>query len=50
MGGDADDVITDECIEALFCGEWHWSPDCRLSTQLINMQKGTVPFEVNPKS
>ena len=28
LGGDADDIISNECEEALFCGEWHWKPSC----------------------
>lgn len=42
MGGDADDVIANECIEALFCGEWHWKPTCTLTTQLINIAKSKM--------
>ena len=42
LGGDADDVISNECEEALFCGEWHWKPSCKLSTQLINIAKSKM--------
>ena len=24
MGGNAVEVISEECYDALFCGEWHW--------------------------
>lgn len=42
MGGDADDVISDECMEALFCGEWHWKPTRELSSQLIQIAKSKM--------
>lgn len=42
MGGDADDMISTECMEALFCGEWHWKPTCKLSTQLIDIAKSKM--------
>lgn len=42
LGGDADDIICNECEEALFCGEWHWKPTCKLSTQLIDIAKSKM--------
>ena len=42
MGGHAVDVISDECLEALFCGEWHWKPTWKLSTMLINIAKSKM--------
>lgn len=42
MGGDADDVIADECLDALFNGEWHWKPTCKLTTQLIDIAKSKM--------
>lgn len=42
MGGDAVDVICDECLEALFCGEWHWKPKRELSSMLINIAKSKM--------
>lgn len=42
MGGDAVDVITDECLEALLCGEWHWKPNRELSSMLINIAKSKM--------
>lgn len=42
IGGDAVEVITDECLEALFCGEWHWKPNRSLSSMLINIAKSKM--------
>lgn len=42
MGGHAVDVISEECLEALFCGEWHWKPTWKLSTMLINIAKSKM--------
>ena len=42
MGGDAVDVISDECLEALLCGEWHWKPNRELSSMLINIAKSKM--------
>lgn len=42
MGGDADDVICDECEEALFCGEVHWKPTRSLSSMLIQVAKSKM--------
>ena len=39
MGGDAVSVICNECLEALFCGEWHWKPKRELSSMLIQIAK-----------
>lgn len=41
-GGDAVDVISDDCMEALMCGEWHWKPDRELSSMLINIAKSKM--------
>lgn len=45
MGGDAVDVIGEECIEALFCGEWHWKPTRELSSMLIQIAKSKMGRE-----
>ena len=42
MGGHAVDVISEECLEALFCGEWHWKPTWKLSSMLINIAKSKM--------
>ena len=42
MGGNAVEVISQECYEALFCGEWHWKPTWKLSTMLINIAKSKM--------
>ena len=42
MGGNAIDVISEECLEALFCGEWHWKPTWKLQTMLINIAKSKM--------
>lgn len=42
LGGDAVDIISEECLEALFCGEWHWKPDRELSSMLINIAKSKM--------
>ena len=42
LGGDAVDAISEECLEALFCGEWHWKPDRELSSMLINIAKSKM--------
>lgn len=42
MGGDAVDVISDESMEALLCGEWHWKPNRELSSMLINIAKSKM--------
>ena len=36
------DVIGEECIEALFCGEWHWKPTRELSSMLIQIAKSKM--------
>lgn len=41
-GGDAVDVISDECMEALICGEWHWKPSRELSSMLIQIAKSKM--------
>ena len=42
MGGDAVEVISEECLEALFCGEWHWKPTRELSSMLIQIAKSKM--------
>lgn len=42
MGGDAVSVIGTECLEALFCGEWHWKPTRELSSMLIQIAKSKM--------
>jgi len=42
MGGDAVDVICDECEEALFCGEVHWKPTRSLKSMLIQVAKSKM--------
>ncbi len=42
MGGDAVQVISQECYEALFCGEWHWKPKRELSSMLIEIAKSKM--------
>ena len=42
MGGDPVEVLTEECLEALFCGEWHWKPTRELSSQLIQIAKSKM--------
>lgn len=37
MGGNAVVVICQECIDALFAGEWHWKPGWSLLKQLKRM-------------
>lgn len=37
MGGNAIDVLCQECLEALFTGERHWKPNYALSTTLIDI-------------
>ena len=46
MGGDAVDVISDECLEALFCGEWHWKPNRSLNSMLINIAKSKMGHRI----
>jgi len=42
IGGDAVEVICNECLEALFCGEWHWKPSRELSSMLIQIAKSKM--------
>ncbi len=42
VGGDAVDMICNECLEAMFCGEWHWKPNRKLSSMLINIAKSKM--------
>lgn len=42
MGGNAVEVISQECYEALFGGEWHWKPTRELSSMLIQIAKSKM--------
>ena len=42
MGGNAVEVISQECYDALFCGEWHWKPKRELSSMLIEIAKSKM--------
>lgn len=42
MGGDAVEVICNECLEALFCGEWHWKKTRALDSMLIQIAKSKM--------
>lgn len=42
MGGNAVDVLCNDCFEALLCGEWHWHPTWELSSQLIEIAKSKL--------
>lgn len=42
MGGNAVEVISQECYDALFCGEWHWKPKRNLSSMLIEIAKSKM--------
>ena len=42
MGGNAVEIITQECCESLFCGEWHWKPGRELSSMLIQIAKSKM--------
>lgn len=42
MGGDPVEVLTEECLEALYSGEWHWKPTRELSSQLIQIAKSKM--------
>lgn len=42
MGGNAVEVISKECYDALFCGEWHWKPTRELSSMLIQIAKSKM--------
>lgn len=42
MGGDAVEVISNECLEALFCGEWHWKSTRSLESMLIQIAKSKM--------
>ena len=46
MGGNALDVLTDECFAALMTGEWHWHPTWELSTQLIQIAKSKISHRI----
>ena len=46
MGGDAVDVICEECLQALLCGEWHWKPNRSLSSMLINIAKSKMGHRI----
>ena len=42
MGGNAVEIISQECCEALFCGEWLWNPNRKLSSMLIQIAKSKM--------
>jgi len=42
MGGNAVEVIAEECYEALMCGEWHWKENRTLSSMLIQIAKSKM--------
>ena len=42
MGGNAVEVISQECYDALFGGEWHWKPTRELSSMLIQIAKSKM--------
>ena len=42
MGGNAVEVISQECYDALFGGEWHWKPNRELSSMLIQIAKSKM--------
>jgi hypothetical protein len=42
LGEDVVGRIATECMEALFCGEWHWNPNRELSSQLIQIAKSKM--------
>lgn len=42
MGGNAVEVISEECYEALFCGEWHWKETRNLTSMLIQIAKSKM--------
>jgi DNA-directed RNA polymerase specialized sigma24 family protein len=42
MGGNAVDVICNECFEALFTGERHWKANYSLSTTLIDIATSKI--------
>ena len=42
MGGNAIDVLSNECMEALFTGERHWKPNYSLSTTLIDIATSKI--------
>lgn len=42
MGGNAIDVICNECFEALFTGERHWKANYSLSTTLIDIATSKI--------
>ena len=42
MGGNAIQKLCEECIEALFTGEWHWKPNYSLSTMLISIARSKI--------
>ena len=42
MGGNAVEVISQECYDALFTGEWHWKPTRELGSMLIEIAKSKM--------
>lgn len=42
MGGNAVEVISKDCYEALMCGEWHWKKTRELSSMLIEIARSKM--------
>ena len=42
LGGNAVEVISQECYDALFTGEWHWKPTRELSSMLIEIAESKM--------
>lgn len=42
MGGNAVEVISQQCYDVLFGGEWHWKPTRELSSMLIQIAKSKM--------
>lgn len=42
MGGNAVEVISQKCYDALFGGEWRWKPSRELSSMLIQIAKSKM--------
>ena len=42
MGGNAVEVLSQDCYDALFTGEWHWKPTRELSSMLIEIAKSKM--------
>ncbi|MBO6169076.1 MAG: hypothetical protein J6O51_03805 [Bacteroidales bacterium] len=42
MGGNTVEVISQQCYDVLFGGEWHWKPTRELSSMLIQIAKSKM--------